>query len=100
MLNNIFCYKIDNAIDFLIDSQEKYNQYKEMIKVCLRALLISNDYSIKKLYNIPYWNSSKCLDDNLKTLIDSYYLFIQYSMKSKRSPKLVAQCLLELIEKK
>lgn len=99
MVNDILCYKVDNAIDFLIDSQEKYFQYKRMVRVCLKALLIKSEFSIRKLYSIKTWSSSKCLDDNLDTIIDSYYMLVYFSMRNKRSPKLIAQYLIQIIEK-
>lgn len=99
MINDYNHYKVENAVDFLIDSQLKYNQYKQMVKVCLKSLIVSSDFSIKKLYSIKTWNSSKSFDENIDVLIDAYYIYIYFFMKNKESPKTTSKYLFSLIEK-
>lgn len=100
MSNDYKHYKIENAVDFLIDSQLKYKQYKQMVKVCLKSLIISSDFSVKELYSINTWNTSKPFDDNLDVLIDVYYIYVYFFMKNKESPKTVSRYLFGLIAKK
>lgn len=99
MNNDYNHYKVENAVDFLIDSQLKYTQYKKMIKVCLKSLIVSSDFSIKKLYSIKTWNTSKSFDENIDIIIDTYYIYVYFFMKNKESPKTVSDYLFDIINK-
>ena len=100
MIKNYSHYKVENAVDFLIVSQLKYTQYKQMVKVCLKSLIISSDFPVKKLYSIETWKTSKSFDDNIETLIDVYYIYVYFFMKNKESPKTVSKYLFSLLLKK
>lgn len=100
MNNDYYHYKIENAIDFLIDFQLKYNQYKQMVKICFKSLLISSNVLVKDICNLKMRNTSKNLDDNIDCLIDSYYTYVLFFMRNKESPKTVASYLMSLLEKK
>lgn len=69
--------KINVAIDELINIQRQYVDYRETIKNILKEYLTEltkDELQIK--INSELWKPDKTIDENIYTLIDSYYGYI------------------------
>lgn len=93
MTNRLVSRRVNTAVKELISIQSRYVDYREQIKNCLKDYLIGLKIDGYKI-DSDLWESSRTDDENLITIIDSYYGYVCKMMLDNEKPKMVARYLL------